>query len=198
MALALIQRRGQRHRELQRLLAEDPLLKDEELARMLGVSVPTIRLDRLSLGIPEVRERAQGLARRAVHQITALEHQEVVGELLDLDLGRQAVSVMDTTPSMAFLRSGIVRSHHIFAQADSLALAVIDGAVVLTGLANSKFKRPVYQGERLTARAEVIRRRQTRFVVLVITTVGPDVVFRGKFLVVAMPKQGGIDRADRA
>lgn len=196
--MALIRQRGQRHGELQRLLAEDPLLKDEDLARILGVSVPTIRLDRLSLGIPEVRQRAQGLARRAVHQVTSLEHQEVVGELVDLDLGRQAVSVMDTTPAMAFVRSGIVRSHHIFAQADSLALAVIDGDVVLTGLANSKFKRPVHQGERLTARAEVIRRRQTRFVVLVITTVGPAVVFRGKFLVVAMPRLEGFNRAHRA
>jgi len=38
-------------------LEQDPFLTDEELSEMLGVSVPTIRLDRLELGIPELRER---------------------------------------------------------------------------------------------------------------------------------------------
>ncbi|GAE89212.1 transcription factor fapR [Acetivibrio straminisolvens JCM 21531] len=38
-------------------LEHDPFLTDEELSEMLGVSVPTIRLDRLELGIPELRER---------------------------------------------------------------------------------------------------------------------------------------------
>ena len=38
-------------------LKEDPFLTDEELSELFGVSIPTIRLDRLELGIPELRER---------------------------------------------------------------------------------------------------------------------------------------------
>jgi acyl-coenzyme A thioesterase PaaI-like protein len=181
--------RTERHRALRRLLRADPLLTDEELARRLHVSVPTIRLDRLSLGIPEVRQRAEGLARRAVSGLKALEDQEVVGDLVDLELGVRAVSVLETHDGMTFARTGIVRSHYIFAQADSLALAVIDGQVVLTGLAQTRFKRPVRAGERLMAEAEVVRRRQSRFVVQVTSRVEHDVVFRGKFLVAAMPEK---------
>lgn len=179
--------RLERHRELRRLLQEEPLLTDEELARRLGVSVPTIRLDRLSLGIPEVRQRAEGLARRAMSGVRALDEQEVVGELVDLELGVRATSVLDTRPSMSFARTGIIRSHYLFAQADSLALAVIDGALVLTGRARSKFRRPVRAGERLVATASVVRRRHNRYVVQVTTRVGNDDVFQGTFLVVALP-----------
>jgi acyl-coenzyme A thioesterase PaaI-like protein len=189
-------RRFERHRALRRLLMEDPLLTDEDLARTLNVSVPTIRLDRLSLGIPEVRQRAVGLARRAYQSLKSLEDQEVVGDLLDLELGVRAASVLDTHEGMTFSRTGIVRSHYIFAQADSLALAVIDGQVVLTGLAQSKFRRPVRAGERLYAEARVVRRRQSRFVVEVTTTVASDVVFRGRFLVAAVAEEEEA-RADR-
>ena len=45
--------------ERQQLLREklniSPFTTDEELATYFGVSVPTIRLDRLALGIPELR-----------------------------------------------------------------------------------------------------------------------------------------------
>jgi len=33
---------------------------------MLGVSVPTIRLDRLELGIPELRERIKNVAQKII------------------------------------------------------------------------------------------------------------------------------------
>ena len=183
-------RRRSRHDTLRQLLGEEPFLTDKELARRLQVSVPTVRLDRADLGIPDVRLRSRLLAERALGQVRSLESQEMVGELRELDLGRRGVSVLETDPSMAFARTRIVRSHFIFAEADSLALAVIDGDVVLTGLVNSKFKRPVVAGETLRATAEIIRRRQHRFVVLVETAAGPDIVFRAKFLVVALPAWG--------
>ena len=183
-------RRRSRHDTLRQLLGQEPFLTDQELARRLQVSVPTVRLDRANLGIPDVRLRSRRLAERALSDVRALDTQELVGELRELDLGRHAVSVLETDRSMAFARTGIVRSHFIFAQADSLALAVIDGEVVLTGLVNSKFKRPVVAGESLKATADIIRSRQHRFVVLVQTQAGADVVFRAKFLVVALPAWG--------
>lgn len=45
-------------------LSQDPFLTDEELAEIFKVSVPTIRLDRLELGIPELRERIRNVAKK--------------------------------------------------------------------------------------------------------------------------------------
>lgn len=177
--------RSERHRRLADALKSNPLQTDEELARQLEVSVPTIRLDRLHLGIPELRRRTAGLAQQVVYQARALQKTEMIGELVDLELGRWGTSVLQTDRSMAFAQNGIVRSHYIFGQADSLAIAVMDRDMVLTGLATSKFKRPVRAGERLTAYGEIIRRHRRRNVVLIVTRVANEVVFRGKFVVFA-------------
>lgn len=181
--------------ERQRLLAEriraDPLQTDEDLAHFFGVSVPTIRLDRFHLGIPELRLRSEGLARQAVRGLRAMGQREMVGELVDLDLGRSGRSIMDTSLSMAFERTGVLRGHYIFAQADSLALAVVDGDVVLTGLVNAKYKQPVMAGEQIWATAEVLRHVGSRWVVLIVSQVRTVTVFRAKFVVVALERIKG-------
>lgn len=183
--------RVERHRLLQERLRDNPLQTDEELAQYFGVSVPTIRLDRFHLGIPEQRLRSEGLARQAVRGLRAMTRQEMVGELVDLELGRSGRSVMDTTQSMGFERTGVLRGHYIFAQADSLALAVVDGTVVLTGLVNAKFKQPVLAGEQIWATAEVLRHLGPRWVVLVVSTVRDVPVFRAKVVVVAVDQEKG-------
>lgn len=168
-------------------LEQDPFLTDQELSQDLGVSVQTVRLDRVALGIPELRERTRQVARRAYGKsVRSMGAREVVGELVDLELGYRAVSVLDTGPEMGFERSSLVRSQYIFAQADSLALAVIDSPWALTGLARVKFRRPVRVGERLVAKAAVLRSKQQKHVVLVTTVVHQEEVFRGKFLVASM------------
>ena len=48
---------------------------------------------------------------------------------------------------MVFEKSKVVRSHFMFAQAESLALAVIDAEAALTGVANIKYKQPVCVGQ---------------------------------------------------
>jgi len=166
----------ERQEELQRIIRDDPFLTDEELADHFNVSVQTIRLDRMALGIPELRERTREVARRAYGQVKTLASREIVGDLVDIDLARRGVSIL---------------SHFILAQADSLALAIIDSEVALTGLANIKYRRPVKVGERLVARAEVIREKgPDTSVVLVETFVGDEQVFRGKFVVFAVGDNG--------
>jgi acyl-coenzyme A thioesterase PaaI-like protein len=183
--------RLERQRLLQQRIREDPLQTDEELAQYFGVSVPTIRLDRFHLGIPELRLRSAGLARQAVRGLRAMTRQEVVGELVDLEPGRWGRSVMDTTAAMGFERTGVLRGHYIFAQADSLALAVVDGDVVLTGLVNAKYKQPVRAGDQVWATAEVLRHMGTRWVVLVVSTVRDQPVFRAKMVVVEVEEEKG-------
>ncbi len=186
----------ERHRQVIDKLRDNPFLTDAELADIFKVSVQTIRLDRLALGIPELRERVKEVAERTHGQVKSLGSKEIVGELIDITLGQSGISVLETTESMVFERSRIVRGHFIFAQADSLAIALIDADVVLTGLANIKFKRPVQVGEKLIAKGEVLRRKGNKYVVLVVTRVGDDQVFRGKFVVAAVeppapPVSGG-------
>ncbi len=168
---------------LREKIRENPFLSDEELAKSFVVSVQTIRLDRLAMGIPELRERTKTVAERTYGIVKSLGSKEIVGELIDITLGEWGISILETATEMVFERSRVVRGQYIFAQAESLAIALIDAPIVLTGLANVKFRRPILVGEKLVAKGEVIRRRGGHYVVLVETKVGSEKVFRGKFSV---------------
>lgn len=172
-----------RQSELQNVLDGNPFLTDEELARKFAVSVQTIRLDRMELGIPELRERVKMVAHDAYAKIKSLSQQELVGQLWELELGVKAVSAMDTTMDMIFAKTKIVRGHHIFAQANSLAVALADAPVALTANASLRFIRPVYPGERLVCTAEVRKREDARIHIDVVTTCADKPVFSGSFTI---------------
>ncbi|QUL98363.1 MAG: transcription factor FapR [Candidatus Fermentithermobacillus carboniphilus] len=180
----------ERRERLKEMLATNPFLSDRRLARHFGVSIQTIRLDRMALGIPDQRTRTKEVAERVYGRVRSLGQREIVGELIDVDLGKTAISVMEVSPEMAFERTGIARSHYIFAQADSLAICLIDAQNVVTGIANLKFKRPAKVGEKLIAKAQVIRVKGNKSVVLVETRSQGELVFRGKFLVFALDERG--------
>ncbi|NLJ26089.1 MAG: transcription factor FapR [Firmicutes bacterium] len=170
-----------RQEELMELVNEQPFLTDEELALKFGVSVQTIRLDRLELSIPEMRERTKVLAESAYGQLKAMTGGELVGQLLDVELGRRGSSLLETTPEMGFSKTKVVRGHHIFAQANSLAVALEDAPVVLTASAEIQFRRPVYVGETIFCQAEMKSTRGNRTTVDVVSKVGGKEVFSGRF-----------------
>ncbi|KPU28252.1 DeoR faimly transcriptional regulator [Caloranaerobacter sp. TR13] len=176
----------ERQKRLKEKLKEDPFLTDEELMQIFNVSIQTIRLDRLELGIPELRERIKNVAELNYSKVRAIGGTEIVGELVDLKLGKSGISILETNNEMAFKKTNIIRGHHIFAQAESLAMAVIDADVALTGVANIKYKSPVYAGQKLIAKAEVVRIRGNKYFVHVFTYVGQEQVFRGKFILVSI------------
>jgi len=173
----------QRHQQLQLLLQEEPFLTDEELALRLEVSVATIRLDRLELGVPEMRERTRNLAEKAAPGVVSMHSNEVIGELIDLELGQWGVSVLQTQPEMGFAESGIVRGHHLFAQANSLAVAVMDAPAALTAVAQVRYLRPVLAGESVTAKAITGASKGQRTLVHVTSTVNHNPVMNGRFIV---------------
>jgi len=176
----------QRQEMLQEKLREGLFLTDEELAALLDVSVQTIRLDRLELGIPELRERTRQLAHEAHAQIRTMTSGEVVGELIDLELGHAAISMLTVTPDMVFSKTKIARGHYLFAQANSLALAMIDAPTAVTGVANIKYKTPVHMGAKLIAKAEVVKVRGNKYFVWVKTRIDSQEVFRAKFILVSL------------
>ncbi|MFO7611009.1 MAG: transcription factor FapR [Clostridia bacterium] len=175
-----------RHEKLLDIIDAEPFLTDEDIARRLDVSIPTVRLDRLELGIHELRERIKDMARRTQEKVRSLGNKDIVGELLDLDLNERGVAVFDTTKEMAFERSDIVRGHFIYAFAESTAISVIDADVALVGVANIKYKVPVHCGDKLVAKAEVKRIRTNNFVVWVLVYRDRKEVFRGKFILITI------------
>lgn len=169
-------------------IKNDPFLTDDELSELFTVSIPTIRLDRLELGIPELRERIKNVAENNYSKVKTLDSKEIVGELIDLNLGKSGVSVLETNDGMAFEKNKIIRGHFIYSLAESLAIAVIDAQVALVGVANIKYKTPVYSGCKLTARAEVKRIRGSNYVVWVRISEKQLEIFRGKFILVSLEK----------
>ncbi|HWJ03937.1 MAG TPA: transcription factor FapR [Verrucomicrobiae bacterium] len=178
-------RKQLRQERLEALIKEDPFFTDEALAKRLQVSIQTIRLDRLELGIPELRERVKQVAEKATAKLRTLQDGELVGELLDLELGHQAISLLEISREMVFTKTGVARGHHLFAQANSLAVAVINANVALTGSAQVKFKSPVKLGGKVVAKAVVSGDKGQRFCVTVRSTVEGEEVFHGEFIIFA-------------
>ena len=175
-----------RHEQLKNLMERSPFVTDEELAAQLEVSIQTIRLDRMELGIPELRERTRQAAQEAHANPKAIASHDMTGEILDLELGHTGISTLVVTPDMVFEKTHVARGHYIFAQANSLALAVMDAPAAVTGVANIKFKAPVREGERLVAKAEIIRTRANKNFIWVKTRSGTQEVFRAKFIMVSL------------
>ncbi len=169
-------------------IKEDPFLTDEELSEIFSVSVPTIRLDRLELGIPELRERIKNVAASSYSKVKTLKTKEIVGELVDIKLGVSGISILETGDRMTFEKTKIVRGHFIYSLAESLAIAVIDAQVALVGVANVKYKTPVYAGSKLIAKAEVRKVRGNNYFVWVKIAEKQTEVFRGKFILVSLEK----------
>ncbi|NMB01391.1 MAG: transcription factor FapR [Firmicutes bacterium] len=188
------QGRQARRKALQDLLRADPFLTDWQLADELGVSVATIRLDRMALDIPELRERARQIAANTYSEVRALHGEEVIGELIELNLGQSGVSVLSVTDQMVFARNQIMRGHFLFAQGNSMAVALVDSDVVLTKSADVRFYQPVHLGERVAAKASVTSIQGNRYYVSVNSYVHDEIVFRGEFVVVDVSEKGGVDR----
>ncbi|THF81332.1 transcription factor FapR [Cohnella fermenti] len=175
----------ERHQQLTKLIEENPFLTDRELTRLLKVSIQTIRLDRLELSIPELRERLKMMAERSYDSVRSLPLDEIIGEIVDLQLDKSGISLFEIRGEHVFSRSGIARGHYVFAQANSLAVAVINDEVALTASADIRFARPVRLGEKCIAKAYVRSGSSQRGMskVEVITYVGEEKVFHGNFVI---------------
>ena len=175
-------------KDRQKLLIEtiqdNPFVTDEQLAFQFGVSVQTIRLDRMELSIPELRERIKDVAAKNYeNEVKSLPIDEVIGEIIDIELDQRALSIFDVKEEHVFQRNGIARGHHLFAQANSLAVAVINDELALTVKSNLVFIKPVKAGDRVITKAIVLNNdnKKNRTYIEVISTVNNEIVFKGEF-----------------
>lgn len=183
--MSIIERLPKKERQTRLIqsLQESPFATDEELAGLFRVSIQTIRLDRLELGIPELRERIKTVAEKSLDPVKSLGIDEVIGDVVDLQLDSQAISVLEIKEEHVFNRTQIARGHYIFAQANSLAVAVIDADIALTATARIRFIRPVKLGEKLIAKAVVRSHKGDESRVRVETNVQGETVFTATFRV---------------
>lgn len=174
----------ERQQLLTETIQENPFITDEDLAEKFQVSVQTIRLDRLELSIPELRERIKNVAEKKFEdEVRSLPIDEIIGEIIDIELDDSAISIFDVREEHVFKRNQIARGHHVFAQANSLAVAVINDELALTAKANIQFKRSVKQDERVVAKAKVLKIDDGigRTIVEVNSYVNNEIVFSGEF-----------------
>ncbi|HEY2421335.1 MAG TPA: transcription factor FapR [Neobacillus sp.] len=179
-------RRSKKERQklLLATIKKNPFITDEELAERFQVSVQTIRLDRMELSIPELRERIKYVAEKKFEdEVRSLPIEEVIGEIIDIDLDNSAISIFEVKKEHVFKRNQIARGHHVFAQGNSLAVAVINDELALTAKANIQFIRSVKQNERVIAKAKVIKidEQTGRTFIEVNSFVNNELVFTGEF-----------------
>ena len=174
----------ERQQLLLAMIEMNPFVTDEQLALEFNVSVQTIRLDRMELSIPELRERIKGVAAQNYsNKLKSLPIDEVIGEIIDIELDERAISIFDVKKEHVFQRNGIARGHHLFAQANSLAVAVIDDDFALTVRSSVTFIKPVHAGDRVVTKAIVTKRDEVknRTYITVNSTVDNKLVFVGEF-----------------
>ncbi|SPF54973.1 Transcription factor FapR [Candidatus Desulfosporosinus infrequens] len=184
--------KADRRRVLGEVLFKDPFFTDEELAERFKVSVSTIRLDRGELGIPELRERTRAVAQEAYLSLKSLDNKELIGKLLELIIGKKARSELMIDESMVLAKARVARGHYLFAQANSLAIALVDAPMALTGSVELKFLRPVQLGEIVVAEGRVLKRKQSKYWVQVSVKVEAEEVLRGNWVLFAIgePEDG--------
>lgn len=186
----------ERQQSLIRTIDHTPFITDEELANKFSVSIQTIRLDRMELSIPELRKRIKSVA---VETIKSLTIDEVIGEIIDLELDERAISILNIRPEHVFSRNKIARGHHLFAQANSLAVAVINDELALTAKSEIKFKRQVKQNERVVAKASVKEKRDKGLTIVEVTSfVDNEIVFTGLFHMYRSTEQTGAKRDENS
>src|SRR5699024_9995039 len=175
--------KGERQQLLKETIRQTPFITDEELAKKFSVSIQTIRLDRVELNIPELRERIKSVATSQWNEtVKSLTLEDVIGEIIDLELDRRAISILDIGFEHVFSEKNIARGHHLFAQANSLAVAVIDDELALTVQATIEFSLQVKQGERVVAKAEVEEINDHGYTIVHVNSFVDHVnVFKGTF-----------------
>jgi len=174
--------KSQRHKKLLEALQANPFMNDEELAHYLGVSIQTIRLDRMELDVAELRERMKSIASNMLNNEQFIQGYRLIGELLETNPGKHTYSLLIIGQEMGVPKTGVARPYFLVAQAHSAALQIFEhpDEVSITS-ANVKFLRPVRVGEKLLASAELIDSRGEQHKIKVVTRVGQEKVFRATF-----------------
>ena len=105
----------------------------------------------------------------------------LVGRVISLEEGVEAVAELETTDEMAVDARGLVHGGFTFGLADYAAMIVVNHPNVVLGGADCRFLAPVRTGETMVAMASVKGEEGRRRDVEVEVSVGDVRVFQGTF-----------------
>ena len=174
-------KKQERRNEIKKEIEKNPFITDLDLSVLFSVSIQTIRLDRTHLNIPELRKRIKLVAEQNYGRIKSIEANEIIGDLIQVNPDVSAQSLIEITIDSVFAKSEIARGHVLFAQANSLCVALINDELALTTKSNVQFKKSVKLNERVIAKATVIHKSKHIAKVDVTSTVHGETVFQGQF-----------------
>lgn len=102
------------------------------------------------------------------------------GQIVEIDDGSASVALV-TTQDMVVDRKGLVHGGFVFGLADYAAMLAVNDPNVVLGSAQSRFVKPVRQGDRVVARAKTLAAKGRKREVRVEATVDETAVFEGTF-----------------
>ena len=174
--------KNKRREAIQNLLRQNPCLTDGDLAERFSVSVATIRLDRQTLGIPQMRERMEQL----VLSQPSESHEGV--RVLDLDIGQKGVGLfqkgvglLKTTEEMAD-SAGMVSAEKHYGAAAGFAESLAGVPFASTQVGNIKYKIPVVPGTILIVKGRIVLMRGNKKHIYISFFRGDEEVYRAKFI----------------
>ena len=174
-------KKDERRIAIQNAIDANPFITDNELCEKFGVSIQTIRLDRTHLNIPELRKRIKLVAEQNYGQIRSIEANEIIGDLIQVEPDIEAQSLIEITEDTVFTKTQIARGHILFAQANSLCVALIHNPTVLTHESQVEFIEKVKLNDTVRAKAQVIDKTCKHYIIEVNSYVKDKLVFKGKF-----------------
>ena len=105
----------------------------------------------------------------------------MIGDLIQVKPNYSAQSIIEITEEYVFQKTRIARGHILFAQANSLCVALIHNSTVLTQESNLKFIEKVKLHDNVRAKATVINRTNRHYDIKVESFVKDTLVFTGIF-----------------
>lgn len=164
-----------RREEMQKILRQNPCLTDEDLAKHFSVSSATIRLDRQTLGIPQMRERMEQLVFGHPSEYVEGVH------VLDLDVGVKGVGLFRTTSEMAD-STGAVAGDKLYGAASNFAEKLAGVPFAPTQVGNIKYKVPVKPNTVLAVKGRIVLMRGKKKYIYIGFFDGDIEVYRAKFI----------------
>ncbi|KRG09966.1 transcription factor FapR [Staphylococcus sp. NAM3COL9] len=174
-------KKQERREAIKKEIEKNPFITDLDLSILFSVSIQTIRLDRTYLNIPELRKRIKSVARKNYENIRSIDGSEIIGDVINVQPDQLATSIIDIDEDSVFTRNKIARGHVLFAQANSLCVALIHKPVVLTQESNVAFLKTVKLNDTVRADAQAIEITSKYYMIKVNSYVKDTLVFRGTF-----------------
>ena len=103
------------------------------------------------------------VAEQNYQHLQSLEANEIFGDIIKMNPNIEAESIIHIASDSVFSKNNIARGHILFAQANSLCVALIHKPTVLTSESNVTFVEKVKLNDTVRARAKVVKHSENYY-----------------------------------